>query len=94
MGDANNSNISCDDLAPPGNSTGDEAVSQPAQASMSLVMSTLRRQSRGFLQNDRFIDAMGMGEPQSPPDRDKNLHRVGAKLARAFEALEMRRSAE
>ena len=94
MGDANTGNLSCDDLAPPGTSTGDVADSQAAQASMSLVMSTLRRQSRGFLQSDRFIDAMGMGEPQSPPDRDKNLDRVGSKLARVFEALEMRRSAK
>ena len=94
VGDANNSNQSWDSVAPRGASTEDVADTQSAQASMSLAISTLRLQSRGFLQSDRFIDAMGMGGSQLPLDRDKTLGRVGSKLARVFEALEKHRSAK
>lgn len=73
----------------------DEAADmQAADARFSWALSTLRRQSRGFLQSDRFIDAMGldMGERPSQHDRNASLDRVTSKLDRALKGLEKRLS--
>ncbi len=62
-----------------------DILSSPA--SLSQTIATLRLQSRGFLDFDRFIDVMGNGERQSPSEREANIDRVALKLSKVMKGL-------
>lgn len=58
-----------------------------AGSSVSRIVSELRLESRGFLEVDRLVAALGIDAEDGTPDREETLQRITSKCLRARDLL-------
>lgn len=56
-------------------------------SSVSRIVSELRLESRGFLEVDRLVAALGIDDRDDPPGREETLERITSKCLRARDML-------